>query len=119
MSMSKLFCRVLETPGMLRACTAFQDGDMCAEYEDGDVAAAQGHLSLLRLRRKLALGDDRPVYAESPCDLSETCEGKVWRDMSFSHRAADWAASQGHLEVVRCCTVLLYQCVTDAKMFRS
>ncbi|CAN0547621.1 unnamed protein product, partial [Ectocarpus sp. 8 AP-2014] len=41
------------------ACTAYQHGDPFLSYNDGDLAAAQGHLSLLLLRRALCRGEKR------------------------------------------------------------
>ena len=159
------FFRVLEAPGLLSKCTAYQDGEGFLEYDDGDVAAAQGHLSLLRLRRALLLSSLRQDGKNSVDDGRSSVESKqvddggsrreeeqinegssssggeavddgcsssrereevdesdqdggvaagrggereeggrekmVSRDLRFSHRAADWAATQGHLEVVR------------------
>lgn len=155
-----LLPRVLATPGLLRACTAYQDGVEFCRYVDGDVAAAQGHLSLLRLRRSLceknvAKGDNgdesissrdggsgsgvgggggggcyssyrsiasevegeekgenrehqeaKPLprignEAEEKGDEEHRAGAPLLEDLNFSHRAADWAAAQGHLEVVR------------------
>lgn len=51
--MAALFSQVMEAPELVTACMAYQDGVQMAMYEDGDVAACSGHLSLLRLRRAL------------------------------------------------------------------
>lgn len=149
-----LLPRVLAIPGLLRACTSHQDGLEFSLYTDGDLAAAQGHLSLLRLRHSLSEsttkrecgdqsissinggngsglgGGDSSCYSScSGIESEEEQEGKVKdqeqqegkrlprigeegegerdedqvviADLNFSHRAADWAAAQGHLEVVR------------------
>ena len=145
-----LLSRVVQSPGILSSCTAYQDGETFLEYEGGDVAAAQGHLGLLRLRRALLLpvlvrpqgrkesvddgssssssggtsrgfsSDDSGSSGSSSSDdrrgeVDESGrdgvigsggtgggrEGMMSGDLRFSHRAADWAATQGHLEVVR------------------
>ncbi|CAM9167820.1 unnamed protein product [Scytosiphon promiscuus] len=151
-----LLPRVLSTPGLLRSCTAYQDGVEFFLYKDGDVAAAQGHLSLLRLRRSLCdrtkgvahvdqsigssncggesgVGDggcysrygsfesqgggegngtnQEQQESKTLPRMGEEVEVKghgereggalLVEDMNFSHRAVDWAAAQGHLEVVR------------------
>lgn len=108
---------VTETPGLLRACTAFQDGDTFIEYEDGDTAAAQGHLSLLKFRRELAQGgngpDDerrasthdssRPHAGSSfECHASGPEMEQVVPDLRYTSSAADGAAANGHLETLRC-----------------
>lgn len=51
--MVALFAQVMQTAELFSACMAYQDGVKTALYEDGDVASANGHLSLLRLRRAL------------------------------------------------------------------
>ncbi|CAM9807490.1 unnamed protein product, partial [Ectocarpus sp. 13 AM-2016] len=138
-----LLSRVLATPGLLEACTAYQHGDSFLSYDDGDLAAAQGHLSLLRLRHALRRegkreetghdskvshgfcgrsrsrsgitdaeensgrgeedqGESHPLLpAKDEEDVGREGDGPLLDDLKFSHRAADWAAAQGHLEVVR------------------
>lgn len=114
---------VAETPGLLRACTAFQDGDTFVRYEDGDAAAAQGHLSLLKLRRELAQGKNGPVderrafthdSSRTRAALSLECRAsgpeaeQVVPDLRYTSSAADGAAANGHLETLRhvCRTVM-------------
>ncbi|CAN0229143.1 unnamed protein product [Ectocarpus sp. 6 AP-2014] len=139
-----LLSRVLATPGLLEACTAYQHGYPFLSYNDGDLAAAQGHLSLLRLRRALCRGEKReksghgskvsrgfcgsssssrsgitdagensgigeqdqeqsqpPLLAKDEQDAGREGDEPLLDDLRFSHRAADWAAAQGHLKVVR------------------
>ena len=48
-----LLSQVMRTPEIFNACMVYQDGVKTVEFEDGDVASANGHLSLLRLRRAL------------------------------------------------------------------
>lgn len=144
LAVTALLSHVLESPGLVCACMAYQDGIETLLYEDGDVAAGQGHLSLLRLRRALCRkgkgskgsasdssnegggGGDSTGDAEEKVSATgrrgtscgsgsmeeEDEDGKqgaetmeevlLLEDLRFSHRAADWAAAQGHLEVVRC-----------------
>lgn len=140
-----LLCRIVETPGLIAACTSYQDGTEMALYEDGDVAAAAGHLNLLILRRALGASSiaggtgggrgssstnssnarnasrrtggvgtkegyeerNRLVLADEKHTEAEEEDGVcLLEDLKFSHRAADWAAAQGHLEVVRSDTLL-------------
>lgn len=108
-----LLTRALEAPGLLDACTAYQDGEAFNRYRDGDVAASQGHLSLLQLKRTLCdhcLGEVADVEAGCRDSLGPEEEeeggdsgsgGNTLNDMRFTHCAVDWAATQGHLEVVR------------------
>lgn len=101
--------RIVQIQGLHRACTAFQDGEAFADYENGDSAAAQGHLSLLKLRRKLAQRGE-PFGRHPSYDLQRQMVGalecgdpkQVQNDLRFTHRAADWAAAHGHLDVLRC-----------------
>lgn len=51
--MAALLSRVMETQELIHTCLAYQDGTKMVLYDDGDVAACSGHLSLLRLRRTL------------------------------------------------------------------
>ncbi len=117
-----LLSRIVETPGLIAACMGYQDGTEMALYEDGDVAASEGHLSLLMLRRALRTSSiasgSTAGGTGSGCGSSRTktprrtggvgakddFEGNQLEDLKFSHRAADWAAAQGHLEVVRSAT---------------
>lgn len=138
-----MLSRVLATPGLLGACTAYQHGDSFLSYDDGDLAAAQGHLSLLRLRRALCREENKEksghgskvsrgvcgrsssrsgitdagensgigeedqeeshplLLAKDEEDAGREGGGPLLDDLKFSHRAVDWAAAQGHLEVVR------------------
>lgn len=52
-AMAALVSKVMENPELIRSCMSYQDGVKMVAYEDGDVAACSGHLSLLRLRRGL------------------------------------------------------------------
>lgn len=173
-----LLSRVLATPGLLEACTAYQHGDSFLSYDDGDLAASLGHLSLLRLRRALCRGETKQksgrgskvsrgdcgssnsssrrsgstdagensgfgaedeedgveatplLLAKGEEDAGQEGDEPPLDDLRFSHRAADWAAAQGHLEVVRsavrrcavvlialsaacccCCILLLFLCI--------
>ena len=105
--------RVLETPGILSTCLEYQDGITLAEYPNGDVAAAQGHLSLLKIRRQLrricrSAGD---VDVGMRIDEGKLLSGRISRaeeereiyaeDLCYTHCAVDWAATQGHLAVVK------------------
>jgi len=105
-----LLSRIVESPGLIAACTGYQDGTEMALYEDGDVAASEGHLSLLVLRRALCTssiirkGSRRTGGVGTKDDYEERNQ---LEDLKFSHRAADWAAAQGHLEVVRSAVLLL------------
>lgn len=159
LAVAALLSHAVETPGLISACMAYQDGVETLLYKDGDVAAGQGHLSLLRLRRALcrkgkgseggANGSNNEAGGDDGCSTdastSTTCridagrniistgrrgtcrgsssveeeeggEDEDWNeggadkeeevlqleDLTFSHRAADWAAAQGHLGIVRC-----------------
>lgn len=108
-----LLSRVFEIPGILTACTEYQDGTRLAEYPNGDVAAAEGHLSLLKMRRQLCgivgtCGDIDPgVSAQEGADVSDNVSGErqelamYAEDLRYTQCAADWAATQGHLDVVK------------------
>lgn len=103
--MSLLF-EVLHTPGILGLCTEFQSGQSFADYEDGDTAASLGHLSLLRLRQELSQAHGNDHSEESSTIDEEGLAGDRGRgvamaDLIFSQNAVNWAAAQGHLEVVR------------------
>lgn len=125
-----LLSRVVETPGLIAACMGYQDGTEMALYQDGDVAASEGHLSLLMLRRALHTscieGGSTAGGTGGGCGSSDTKTRSIRKgsrrtggvrakddyernhleDLKFSHRAADWAAAQGHLEVVRSAILL-------------
>lgn len=140
-----LIARVLEAPGLLDACTAYQDGDTFNRYGDGDVAASQGHLSLLQLKHSSSssslccnhshcccLGeiaeDADPGRHDSSVEREEEEEGGdggilsrgggALGGMTFTHCAVDWAATQGHLEVVRYIQYDIMQCLV-LKMIRA
>lgn len=145
-AMTALLSRVIENTELVNACMAYQDGLKMALYEDGDVAACNGHLSLLRLRCSLRPKGERSKGGDgsSSCSSSTTsstrsveertggspeeeAEGgkqvsmvteeghtdgnegdamqdesvRLLEDLRFTHLAADWAAAQGHLAVVR------------------
>lgn len=122
--------RVLEKSALLLVCTSYQDGDAFLGYCDGDNAAAQGHLGLIKLKSGLLEqsggekcardctsrdsgaaensddwrgGDSTRSEGEDVHDDGRTLEeGTLLANaMRFSHCAVDWAATQGHTEVVR------------------
>lgn len=115
---AKGLVKLLEIPGLLNKVTSYQDGETFSDYNDGDTAAAEGHLSLLRLKRALHQSEDKEFSAiddagknDDPSvayDTPRSGRGQGWRqeervlpDMRFTHCAADWAAKRGHLDVVR------------------
>ncbi|CAM9344070.1 unnamed protein product [Choristocarpus tenellus] len=80
--------RLTDTRYLLEACLAFQDGLPFNQFTSGDVAAANGHLQLLRLKAAAHLEGD-----------VEHGSGTV--ALAFTTCAVDWAATQGHLDVVK------------------
>lgn len=108
-----LISRVFEIPGILTTCTEYQDGTRLAEYPNGDIAAAEGHLSLLKMRRQLCrivgtCGDKDPgVRVQEGANVSGNVPGerqelaRYAEDLRYTQCAVDWAATQGHLDVVK------------------
>lgn len=83
---------------MVTVCIGFQDGETFALYKDGDVTAAQGHLSLLKLRRELSQRSNG--RRASPDLFQETTavadKDEVPYDLTYTHRAAEWGEHKGN-----------------------
>lgn len=109
-AMAALLSQVMETPELINACMVYQDGTKMALYEDGDVAACSGHLSLLRLRRALRRKGKRSTgdlgNTSSPeagaSGSSSLSTGSSTRSVEGTSGSAEEGVSEGgkHVSVV-------------------
>lgn len=88
---------------------AFQDGDKASDFWNGDVAAAEGHLSLMLAKH----GEDPLSYshlAVSRAAKNGMIDVVAWlheyADISQVPSAMDSAAAGGHLEVCMPCSLV-------------
>lgn len=111
--MAALLSQVMETPELVNVCMSYQDGIRMTSYEDGDMAACSGHLSLLQLRRALRrkdhVGNTSSVKADtsrSSCSSStinsiRSADGRTGNnteEVSEGGKQASVVAEEGHAD---------------------
>lgn len=94
---------VFENRSIWSAVTSFQHGASAADFWNGDIAAAEGHLSLMESKRRAS---DPLSYSHLAMNRAAK-EGRLdvvrwlhaYTNVPQTHRAMDSAAAGGHLEV--------------------